>query len=137
MLQLYDTFGAIIVPFLFSPFAVFLLVQNFKTLPVEMLEAARLDGASEWMIFRKIGIPYGKTGIISVMMLCFIDAWGMVEQPNAFIENKQLMLLSEYLPHIEVNDGGFALAIAVFTLIPCILLILLCSEYFEEGLRLK
>ena len=136
-LRLYDTHWAVILPMIFSPFAVFLLVQNFKTMPKEMVEAARLEGADEWTILWKIGIPHAKAGIITVMLLCFIECWGMVEQPGAFIENKQLMLLSEYLPHINMSDAGFALAASALALIPCILLVLLCAEYFEEGLGMK
>lgn len=136
-LHLYDSHWAVILPMIFSPFAVFLLIQNFKTMPKEMLEAARLDGAGEWMLLWKIGIPHARAGIITVMLLCFIECWSMVEQPGAFIENKQLMLLSEYLPHINMSDAGFALTASALSLIPCVLLVLLCSEYFEEGLGMK
>ena len=132
--HLYDTHWSLILPLIFSPFAVFLLVQNLKSLSGECLEAARLDGASEWKLFWKLGVPHAKAGILTVMVLCFIECWSMIEQPQAFLEDKRLTLLSQYLPEISYEQIGSGLAEAVLAVIPCILLILLGAEYFERGL---
>ena len=132
--RLYDTHWGLIFPLIFSPFAVFLLVQNLKSLPIECLEAARLDGASEWTLFWKLGLPHAKAGIMTVMVLCFIECWSMIEQPQAFLENKRLTLLSQYLPEISYEQIGTGLAEATLAVIPCVLIILLGAEYFERGI---
>ena len=136
-LHLYDTHLAIILVLIFSPLSVFLLVQNFKSLPIQQVEAARLEGAGEWAIFWKIGLPHAKPGIISVMILCFIESYSTVEHPQAFLETKQLMSLAQYLPQIDLSDAGIALAASVVALIPCILIALLGEEYFEDGIMMK
>lgn len=136
-LHIYDTFWALIIPEIFSPYAVFLLVQNFKTLQQEVLESARIDGAGEWTILFRIGLPHAKAGIITVMLLGFVECWGMIEQPGAFIEDKGKMLVSEYLPHIDISQPGFALAASALALIPCVLLVLICSDYMEKGLEIR
>lgn len=135
--NLFDTHWALILPMIFSPFAVFLLLQNFKSLPAECLEAARLDGASEWVLFWKIGIAHAKPGIVTVAVLCFVQCWSMVEQPLAFLETKSLTLLSQYLPQVEIEEAGAGLAQAVLSVVPCVLVLLVGAEYFTQGILAK
>ena len=80
-LHIYGTSWAVILPGIFSPFAVFLLTKAMRRVPMAVIEAARLDGCSEWQIFFKIYLPLCKNIIYSVMILVFIDYWNMVEQP--------------------------------------------------------
>lgn len=136
-LKLYDTHWAIILVFILSPFAVILLVQSFKSISVQMIEAARLDGASEGQIFLKIGIPHAKAAMITVMILAFIESWSSIEHPQAFLETKQWIPLALYLPKIDLSDVGTALVASVMAIIPVILLVLLGEEYFEEGIIIK
>ena len=76
-LNLLDTNWAIWLPGIFSPFAVFLLTKFMRRIPESVLEAAQIDGAGEWQIYRKICLPLCKGAICSAAILVFIDYWNM------------------------------------------------------------
>ena len=83
-LGLLNTQQAVILPAVFSTFPVFLSYGGFRTIPIQLFEAARIDGAGEFTIFRKIGLPLGKSGLLSAMVLGFLEYWNMMEQPKAY-----------------------------------------------------
>ncbi len=93
-LSLLNTQQAIIIPAVFSTFPIFLTYGGFRGIPSQLFEAARVDGASERTIFLKIGIPLGKSGLLSAMVLGFLEYWNMMEQPMAFLDDKALWPLS-------------------------------------------
>lgn len=136
-LKLLDTLGAVILPAVFSTFPVFILQRCFSAIPKTLLEAARLDGAGEWRIFFRIGIPLGAPGILSVVILTFLDSWNMIEQPMTYIKTKSLWPLSLFLPEIKLADMGMGFAAALLMLIPALLLFLSCQEYLEQGIALS
>ena len=82
-LNLLDTQWALMLPALFVPLGTFLMTQSFRAVPDEILEAARLDGASTWTALWKVLVPCGKNGLACVIVLTFLEAWNMVEQPMA------------------------------------------------------
>lgn len=136
-LNLLDTLGAVILPAVFSTFPVFILHRFFQTVPQEILEAARLDGAGEFRIFCQIGIPMGAPGILSVCILTFLDSWNMIEQPMTYLKTKSLWPLSLFLPEIGMEEMGVGFAAALLMLIPALLLFLGCQEYLEQGIALS
>lgn len=136
-LGMLDTLGAVILPAVFSTFPVFLLHRFFKAIPQEILEAARLDGASEFRIFCQIGIPIGAPGILSVCILTFLDSWNMIEQPMTYLKTKSLWPLSLFLPEIGMDEMGLGFAAAFMMLIPALLLFLGCQEYLEQGIAIS
>ena len=133
-LNLLNTHAAIILPAVFSTFPVFLIYRGFCALPSELLEAARIDGAGEWKIFRFIGLPLASTGIMSAMVLGFLEYWSLIEQPLAFLEDKTLWPLSLYLPEIGLKQAGSSFAASVLTLVPPFFVFLLGQEYLEQGI---
>lgn len=133
-LRLLDTHMGIILILLFSPFPVFLMYQFFQGIPKEVLEAARLDGASGWQIFLHIGCPLGMPGIASAMILGFLEYWSLIEQPMTFLKTKPLWPLSLYLPDIELSQAGPAFAASVITMVPAILVFLAGQDYLERGI---
>lgn len=80
-LNILNTYWAIWLPGIFSPFAVYLLTKFMKRIPVGVMEAAQIDGAGEWQIYRLICMPLCKGALCSAAILVFIDYWNMVEQP--------------------------------------------------------
>ena len=112
-LGILNTRWAIILPGIFSPFSVFLLTKVMKRIPTSYIEAAKLDGASEWQIFRHICLPLCKSAIFSVTLLVFIDYWNMVEQPLILLEDKEMHPLSVFLSEINTGEVGLAFAVAV------------------------
>lgn len=132
--QLIDTRWAIILPLAFSTFPVFIMTKFFEAIPNSMLEAARIDGAGEFRIFLNIGLPLGIPGLLSAMVLGFLEAWGMIEQPMTFLRSQKLWPLSLYLPQITSNSLGWALSASAITLIPPLLVFLCGQRYLVQGI---
>ena len=133
-LSLLDTHMGIILPAVFSTFPVFIMYRFFRGIPRSLIESARLDGASEWQIFWRIGLPLGSAGVMSAMVLSFLECWSMIEQPMTFFKNRSLWPLSLYLPDIAADRAGLALAASVTALIPAILVFLYGQTYLEQGI---
>lgn len=98
------------------------------------MESARLDGAGEWQIFFRIGLPLGRLGIQSAMVLGFLECWNLVEQPMAFLEEQSMWPLSLYLPQIGMEQAGYAFAVSVLVLIPAMFIYALGQEALIEGI---
>ncbi len=133
-LSLLNTHQAIILPAVFSTFPVFLSYGGFRGIPPQMLEAARMDGAGELTIFVRLGLPLGKSGLLSAMVLGFLEYWNMMEQPMAFLEEKALWPLSLYLPEITWSMAGYAFCASVITLIPAVFVFIAGQDYLEQGI---
>ena len=133
-MNLMDTHLAVILPAVFSTFPVFLMYRSFCMIPKEMYEAARIDGAGEWQVFVRIGIPLGSPGILSALVLGFLEYWNMVEQPLAFLATPSGWPLSLYLPEIDLKRAGMALAASVVTLIPAVFVFFMGQDYLEQGI---
>ena len=132
--SLMNTHSAIILPAVFSTFPIFLSYGGFRAIPPQLFEAARIDGAGEWRIFIKIGLPLGKSGLLSAIVLGFLEYWNLMEQPLAFLEDKSLWPLSLYLPEISWTQAGFALCASFITLIPAAFVFVLGQDYLEQGI---
>ena len=133
-MALLDNLWGIILPAVFSTFPVFIMYRFFESIPEALMESARLDGAGELLIFIKIGIPLGSPGIISALVLGFLEYWNLIEQPMAFLKTKSLWPLSLYLPQIDMAQTGKAFAVSVLVLIPAILVFLAGQDYLEQGI---
>ena len=133
-LSLLDSLWAIILPGAFSTFPVFVLYNFFRAIPESIMESARIDGASEFQIFFKIGIPLGKTGIIAALLLQFLEYWNVVEQPLIFLDREELWPLTLYLPEISLENAGQSLVAAVITLVPTMILFFLCKDHLVKGI---
>ncbi len=133
-LGLMDTLAGIILPAVFSTFPVFLMYRFFQGIPGALLEAARLDGAGEVAMFVRIGVPLGSPGIISAMVLGFLEYWNLLEQPMAFLKTKSLWPLSLFLPGIGMEQAGLAFAASVVLLIPALFAFLAGQDYLEQGI---
>lgn len=129
-----NTRWAVILPGAFAPFSVYLLTKFMRRIPADLIEAAQLDGASEWQIFTKICIPQCRAALYSITILVFIDYWNMVEQPLIMLPDEQKQPLSVYLATINAGEVGLAFAIAAIYMIPAILLFLHGEEYLVEGI---
>ncbi len=133
-MYLMNTHWSIILPAVFSTFPVFIMYRGFAAIPKELYEAAKIDGAGDWQTFIRIGIPLGSPGILSALVLGFLEYWNMVEQPLAFLEDLSLWPLSLYLPEIDLRRAGMALAASVITLIPAVFVFFMGQDYLESGI---
>ena len=133
-LSLLNTHSAVILPAVFSTFPIFIIYGGFRNIPAQLFEAARVDGAGEWFIFFRVGLPLCKSGILSAMVLGFLEYWNMIEQPMAFLDDKSLWPLSLYLPEITWQQAGFAFCASVITLIPAVFVFVMGQDYLEQGI---
>lgn len=133
-LHILDTRWSIILSGIFAPFSVYLLTKFMRRIPNSLIEAAQLDGASEWQIFSKICVPLCKGPIASVAILVFIDYWNMVEQPLIMLSDADKHPLSVFLSKINTGEVGLAFAVATIYMVPTILIFLYGEEYLVEGI---
>lgn len=133
-LNLLDTYGAIWLPGIFSPFAVYLLTKFMRRIPDSVIEAAQIDGAGEWQIYRKICMPLCKGAICSAAILVFIDYWNMVEQPLILLSDGETHPLSVFLSKINAGEIGLAFAVATIYMVPSLLIFLYGEEYLVDGI---
>ena len=133
-LGIWNTRWAIIFPGMFAPFSVFLLTKFMRRIPASLIEAAKLDGSSEWQIFKDICLPQCRSALYSIAILVFIDYWNMVEQPLVLLQDAAKQPLSVYLSTINASEVGLAFAIATIYMVPCLLLFLPGEDYLVEGI---
>lgn len=133
-LKLLDSSAAVILPGIFSTFSVFIMYRFFYGIPESILEAARIDGAGEWQIFFRIGIPLGASGIISALVLSFLECWSMIEQAMTFLQTKSLWPLSLFLPKIDGGNARLSLCASFAALLPAVFVFLAGQDYLERGI---
>lgn len=134
-LSLMDTHLGLILSGMFSTFPVFLMEKFFKALPEAMLDAARVDGASELQIFIKLGIPLGMPGMMSSVILCFLEYWNAIEAPMTFLRTKAKFPLSLYLPNITTDQLSSSFAASIVMMIPAVLIFLWGRDYLQQGIE--
>ncbi len=132
--KILDTNWAIWLPGIFSPFAVYLLTKFMRRIPVSVIEAAQIDGAGEWQIYRRICLPLCKGALCSAAILVFIDYWNMVEQPLILLSDAEKHPLSVFLSKINSAEIGLAFAVATIYMVPSLLVFLYGEEYLVEGI---
>ncbi len=133
-LNILDSYWAIWLPGIFSPFAVFLLTKFMKRIPYSVIEAAQIDGAGEWQIFRRVCLPLCKGALCSAAILVFIDYWNMVEQPLILLSDAETHPLSVFLSKINAGEVGLAFAVATIYMVPSLLVFLYGEEYLVDGI---
>lgn len=133
-LHLLNTPWSVILPAIFSTFPIFIMYRFFCGVPDAIIESAKLDGAGNIQIFLRIGIPLGSGGIVSAMVLGFLEYWNLIEQPLTFLKDKSLWPMSLFLPDIDLSKAGFAFAASVMTLLPSFFVFLAGQDYLEQGI---
>ena len=134
-LSLLDTHLAVILPGIFSTFPVFIMEKFFRAIPKEVFEAAKVDGAGEFTTFLRIGIPLGSPGIISALILNFLEYWNAVEAPMTFLKTKSKLPLSLYLPEITTDQMGVSFVASVVMMLPAVLGFLWGRDYLQKGIE--
>lgn len=133
---LLDTIPALFLPNLFSAFGTFLLRQFFLSLPMELEEAAILDGCNRWEIFYKIMLPLVKSGIVALVIFTAKFAWNDFMWPLIVNTSPKRMTLGPALASLSgqyTNDFPTQMAGAVMAVIPMIILFFVFQKQFIEG----
>ena len=137
-LHLLDTLGALIVPNLVNVFGIFLLVQFFRTLPVELEEAARIDGASRLGILFRIVLPLSLPAMATLAVIQFMWTWNDFLWPLVTIINNQdaftLQLGLQAFQGAHSTEWNVLMAGNVMSMIPMLVLFLVAQRYFVRGI---
>lgn len=132
-----DSYLAIILPGIFSPFGVLLMRQSMKGIPAAYLEAARIDGAGNWYIFWYIMVPQLKSSVAALLMLTFIEYWNLVEQAVIFIGDYTREPLSVYLSRIAEGRMGLVFAASCVYMFLPFWFLLIGQKDLEKGIELS
>ncbi len=135
-----DTIWPLVVPAFFAnAFDIFLLRQFYRTIPNELIEAARIDGSSEWGIFTRIVLPLSRPVIATVAVMSFLYAWNDLQGPLLYLNSQQNLTLSvgllEYKTTHQVQWNLMMAAATIFAA-PIIALFFLTQRTFIEGVKL-
>jgi ABC-type glycerol-3-phosphate transport system permease component len=135
-----NTYVGIIIPFLADPFGIFLMRQYILDFPDELIEAARIDGMSEFRIFRKIVLPLVKPAMMALAIFCFREAWDLYIWPLVIITTESLRPLTLGIALFMSNygtDWNQLLAISTIAMLPMIVIFLTLQRYFVGGIVLS
>ena len=138
---LYNNLGALIVPYATSVFGTFLLKQFFETIPDELEDAAKIDGAGFLQIYRGIMLPLAGPPLATLAILTFNSSWNNFFWPLIFINSSDKMTLPLGMLYLRGQDGvtnsGVLMAAIVLNLVPVLIFFLVFQRRLVEGVTLS
>lgn len=132
-----DTYYALIVPWVVQVFAIFLMRQHFKTLPDELFDAAKIDGASKWRFLWTVVLPLSKPVVITSALLKFVGSWNAFLWVLIVTKSPEMRTLPVGLQTFSSEVGTLynqLMAASTFSMLPVILLFLFTQRYFIQGI---
>ena len=142
---LYNTWAGMLLPGLMSAGSTFLMRQFFQTLPAELEDAARVDGAGEWRIYTEIMLPMAIPGVVTTFMFQFQGAWNELAWPSMITTDKRMRTLAVGLTYLSqtINYGAgssmpmnWIQAAAIMMAAPIIALFTVGQRWFVRGIAL-
>ncbi len=134
-----NSYWGLIIPESLTAFGVFMMRQFFYALPDDFLESARIDGANEYVIFARIGLPMAKTALLALVIFHAQWVWNLLLWPMILISNPNRRVLPQ---GIALFKGGYntpypeQLAVSVIACLPLVLLYIFLSKYFVQGITM-
>ena len=133
-----NSYAGLVLPFLAGPFGVFLMRQFLQSIPDDLIEAARVDGAGEWRIFWRIVLPLCRPALATLGILTFLSSWNNFLWPLvvATTEDKYTLPVALALYSVGQNrtDFGLLLAGAVVVVLPVLIVFLILQRHFLRGI---
>jgi ABC-type glycerol-3-phosphate transport system permease component len=136
-LRLIDTYAGLVLPVIAGSYGLFLMKQFMEQLPIELIEAAKVDGASEWRIFWRVVMPLVRPAWITLVLLSFISTWNDFFTPLIFTRSEQMKTLPLIMstigggPGVVARYGAVAAASLVVTF-PTFILFVFLQRYVME-----
>lgn len=133
----YDTLWALIFPNLFSAFNIFLLRQAFKSVPNDLIDAARIDGANELRIWWGVLLPIVRPAMATAAVFTAVTSWNALLWPSLMLRNRELYTLPVGLLALRgmfTADFRLISAGAIMVIIPILIAFLFAQRYFVNGL---
>lgn len=136
-MHLVNTHLAIILPGMFTAMGTFLMRQFFSTLPNELLEASKIDGAGYWKMFWQISLPLVKPALVTLLILTFTWHWNEYENPLILLRDRDLFTIPLGLTSFTDENGTnypLIMAASVSALAPLVLIVSIFQRWFVEGI---
>ena len=136
-LGLINTYGSVLLPSIFRPFAVFLLVQQMRTIPNDYLDAASIDGASTFTVYRKVALPLCAPTLATLSITTFMESWNDYLWPLLMLTDKSKMTLPIALSTLNgayATEYNVLMAGSLISMVPIILFYIFAQKYFENGM---
>jgi multiple sugar transport system permease protein len=135
--HLINTYWAIILPTAANGFGIFLLRQYFQTIPIELEEAAAIDGATRLQILWRIMLPLSRPALVTLFLFTFIGEWNDLFKPLVFTTRPELRTVQLALAEFQeqfTNNWSLMMAAVTITTVPVLLLFLLGQRQFIRGI---
>lgn len=135
-LNLYDTYGALILPFLASAFSIFLLRQQFLSIPAELRDAARIDGAGHLRFLWSVVLPLSVPALVTLGVISFLASWNSFQWPLIMTSRPEIQPVQVGLNAFRGETGShyhLLMAAAAFVVAPVVLLYLVAQRYLVQG----
>ena len=137
-LGLVDSHLSIILPFLTSAFGVFLLRQFFLTLPQDLIDAAKIDGANAWTIYRRVAMPLAGPALAALTIITFNNTWNNYFYPLIFLNTWEKMTLplgiTALRGYLASNSVSVIMAAVTLAILPVLLVFLVAQRWIIEGI---
>ncbi|WP_028100538.1 carbohydrate ABC transporter permease [Pseudoduganella violaceinigra] len=136
-LSLVDTYSGVILPNVVNAVAILLLKQAFEEVPQDLVDAARVDGASEWVIFSRIMLPLIAPWLATVGILTAVEAWNEYIWPSIVMSKPDEFPLSVGVLYLRGTFGSSTRVIAagtIITIVPTLAAFLFTQRYFMRGM---
>ena len=136
-LGLKDSYASVIMPSIFRPFAIFLLVQQMRTIPEDLLAAARIDGAGVFQVFRKIALPLCIPSLATLSITTFMESWNDYLWPLLMLGDKDKMTLPIALSTLNGQYGteyNVLMAGSLVSMVPIIVIYIIAQRQFKSGM---
>jgi putative chitobiose transport system permease protein len=133
----YDSLPALILPNIVSAFNIFLMRQAFRGIPNDLIDAARVDGASEFRIWRQILMPLVRPSLAAVAIFTFVTSWNDFLWPSLMLHTREGMTLPVGLAALQgffESDARSIAAGVTMTVVPILLFFIMVQRYFIRGL---
>lgn len=139
-LNMIDTRAALIIPFLANPMGAFLMRQYITTIPDSVMESARIDGATEFIIYRKIILPLIKPVLAALAVIDFVYVWNGFVWELTILRSQSKFTLPLWLNTLNgdpyIANDGVVFAASLLTVLPIIIIFIFLQKYFVSGLAL-
>lgn len=136
-LGLSDTYASVIMPSIFRPFAVFMLVQQMRTIPNDFLDAARIDGANVFQVFVRVALPLCIPSLATLSITTFMESWNDYLWPLLMLSDKNKMTLPIALSTLNgqyATEYNVLMAGSLISMIPIIIIYVIAQKQFKYGM---
>jgi len=138
-LGLNDTYYGLIFPAVAAPFGIFMMKQMMNNFPFELIEAAKIDGYSDFKIFNKIVLPLSTPALATLATFTFIGEWNSFLWPLIITESNKMKVLQAGIAHLQSSmpmRHGYLMAAAAYSAAPVFIVFFACQKYFLRGVKI-